>query len=265
MRTRLTTLPRRVESRYVEITREEFEEWMDRVADQWERDPDYEGIYLIPMSEHVAIKVSSTLSSADQNVERGEASAQFTLVSRHHGHVLNRRAQQQSHFQRTKNWRQNWKKGVERMKNAYHDCPSFYDQLGQIQDRQAYRRRMLDKIEQIPSWETNSFLADLHNEVDDGGVLTDKQLEVLEDIRRERMERQPDAGQLRDMRVEELRKLWAKANRQNDQWTMDFAQNVAEQLKNNQSITSRQRETAQKKMNTYGLDASLFDKVVTPK
>jgi hypothetical protein len=118
---------------YVQLTRDEFEEWLTRdlgfSPSEWRLKPGRGGVYQLFLSPTVAIEVNSTTGAQDAVMGRGNASMSLWLASRVNGKVLNKKAMGQSHFARTLNWRENWKKGVERMKDAYLKSKDFYDRL----------------------------------------------------------------------------------------------------------------------------------------
>lgn len=167
---------------YVKITREELEDWLDslHLPKHWKRKTGMAGIYLLPLSDSVAIKLSSTIGSKDDAMGRGNASMNLALVSLITGKVLNKKAMGQSHFNRTTNWRKTWAMGIKRMDQAYMKSEGFYEALALIKDRSKYRDDTIDSIESIGNWQDNTMLKDFHRIVLKGGILTIKQLNALE-------------------------------------------------------------------------------------
>lgn len=170
-------------STYVNITRQEVEDWLDQFRSilngPWKLKDGRAGVYLLPLSHNVAIKFSSTVGSADVGMSRARASAQFRLVSRITGQVLNKKAQGQRGFFRTTNWQKNWVKGVQSMRAVYLKSQGFYDALAEIKDRDAYKQDMMDQIEVSPNWKYNKILMDFHQIVARGGILTSKQKDLM--------------------------------------------------------------------------------------
>lgn len=170
-------------STYVNITRQEVEDWLDQFRSilngPWKLKDGRAGVYLLPLSHNVAIKFSSTVGSADVGMSRARASAQFRLVSRITGQVLNKKAQGQRGFFRTTNWQKNWVKGVQSMRAVYLKSQGFYDALAEIEDRDAYKQDMMDQIEANPNWKSNKILMDFHQIVARGGILTSKQKDLM--------------------------------------------------------------------------------------
>jgi hypothetical protein len=167
---------------YVQISREDLEQWLDTLGMKmpWKRQPNRAGIYLLPLSPVVAIKLSSTIGSKDDAMGVGKASMQLSLVSTVTGQTLNKKAQGQGHFKRTTNWRATWKDGIERMEAAYVKAKGFYDALAVIEDRDQYKADIIQQIEAVPGWDRNSMLSDFHANVSRGGILTEKQKGALD-------------------------------------------------------------------------------------
>lgn len=171
---------------YVQISRDELESWLDslRLPMRWKRQENRAGIYLLPLSSVVAIKLSSTVGSRDDALGAGKASMQLSLISTVTGQTLNKKAQGQSHFKRTTNWKTTWADGIKRMRAAYMKAQGFYDAIAVIEDRDQYKQDTLVKIEGIPNWQQNSMLSDFHFSVEKGGILTEKQMGALENAAR---------------------------------------------------------------------------------
>ena len=240
---------------YVDISREEFEDWLDSLrmpgGHRWRLKPGTKGVYIVPLSENVGIEVSSSLTGTGDTVGYANASMQLRLASLITGQTLNKKAQEQSHFKRTKGWRKSLTEGVERMKDAYLKAASFYEAIAEIQDREAYRRDMLAKIEDIPGWQSNTFLSDLHQKVDTGGVLTIKQRDAIQSV--------ADKSPLRPTRstpptVDELRALYLAARWTKDTSAMEIAQMVGEMLKSRRMPAENQRREIDRLLAKYDRD-----------
>jgi hypothetical protein len=180
-------------------------------------------------------------------MERGSASMSLWLASRVNGKVLNKKAMGQSHFARTLNWRDNWKKGVERMKDAYLKSKDFYDRLASIEDLDQYKRDTLALIESNDGWQNNTFLSDMHDKVQRGSILSEKQQAALAP------RRAPTPAAAEDPRIQGLRELWSRANRSQDKWTADFVRSIAEQLKAGRRLSPKQEALLDDKARFYAV------------
>lgn len=214
---------------YVQLTREEFEGWLSDIGfgpGKRQLKPGRGGVYQLFLSPIVAIEINSTTGSQDQVMGRGKASMSVKLVSRINGRTLNKKAQGQNYFARTLNWRENWKKGVDRMRDTYIKAKDFYDTLGAIEDYDAYQQENLALIQGVPGWESNSFLLDLVTRLRKGGVLSPKQRDA---VFRMAEESSRDPG-TEDSRLPLLRDLYRAARRAGDSWTMEFTLSLAKQI-----------------------------------
>ena len=232
---------------YVQLTRNEFEDWLGDIGfrGQWKLKPGKGGVYQLFLSPTVTIEINSTTGSGDAVMERGQASMSLRLVSRIHGRTLNKKAMGQSHFARTINWRDNWKKGVDRMRDAYIKAKDFYDNLASIKDYDAYQKDLLALIEGKPHWKQNKFLTDLHDRLQRGGVLTPKQREALE------RPAAREAPMVEDPRLVALREVYVQARRAGDEWTMQFTMSLAQQLKAGRSLSPKQEQIIADKARRY--------------
>lgn len=167
---------------YVDITRDEFEGWLNstKFRGKWSQKKGTAGIFVLPLSETVAIELSSSLSGKGETMGHGEASMSMKLVSLITGQTLNKVAQGQNHWKRTINWAKNLEVGLDRMEDAYRKSSAFYDAIAAIKDRTEYKQTNMAKIEAVTGWEKNPFLHDLHERLDRDGILTGKQLEALD-------------------------------------------------------------------------------------
>lgn len=237
---------------FVDITREDFEDWLDTLPSRgrWFRNPRYKGIYIVPLSETVGVSIRSTVGEGGIAKGRGNASGAITLVSLQYGHTLNRKAQGQSHFARTTNWRDNWRKGFDRQVEAYKKSPDFYEVFAGIEDRVKYREEIMKDIEKHPDWEENDLLISFHDRVKDGGFLTKKQLAAMEGILRQKQapskNHDPDTDLLNNLRL-----LWQAASRARNQWLMDFTKSVGQQVKAGRSLSPKQLAIVNENLTTY--------------
>lgn len=231
---------------YDQFTREAFEEWLNTIAMDWNPKPRTAGVYQLPLSSNVAIEVSSSLTGRDSVVNYAKASMQLRLVSLVTGQVLNKKAQGQSHFKRTKGWRDSLKAGVFRMRDAYRKSESFYEAIAEITDREAYQKELTEKIESVPGWQQNDFLADMFSRLVGGGVLTTKQKDAVLRVVDRPAPSAPAAPQVDEDFIQRLRGLYAAARRAGDQWLMEFAKSVAEQAKAGRRLSEKQIQTLER-------------------
>lgn len=232
-------------STYVQITRDEFEAWLNSLGLTWRvKAPQTGGVYQLFLSPDVTIEINSTTGRQDQVMALGRASMSLWLASRHTGRVLNGKAMGQSHFARTTNWRTNWVKGVDRMREAYIKAKDFYDTLAQIEDFAKYKQDTLALIESRANWRANAFLLELHGKVSNGGVLSKKQLGAVNAM--------PVEGAEHEL-LPKLRVLWTRARASGDSWTMDFVKSLADQIKHGRELSQRQLSTLDAKLGSYGL------------
>lgn len=241
---------------YVQISRDDLEAWLDSFRSdmkaKWERVPNRAGVYLLPVGDNVAVKLSSTIGSNDDAMGRGEASMQLSLVSAVTGQVLNKKAQGQNHFARTTNWKKNWKEGFSRVKEAYMKAQGFYDALALIEDRRKYQQDTLKRIESIVAWEQSDMLRDFHARLKEGGILTVKQFEVIIHLeQRGTAEKKPAGGKPDDALLERLRKLYQVAKQRNDNWLTDFLTSVGQQVKAGRPMTEKQQAVVEKNFQRY--------------
>ena len=234
---------------YVQLSRVDFEDWLNSIGfrGKWHLKPGRGGVYVLLLSDNVGIEINSTTGSRDEVMNRGRASMSLRLVSLVTGQVLNRKAMGQKHFARTINWRKNWAKGVDRMRDAYNKSRSWYDALAEIEDRNEYKAERLAEIEAIPGWRDDSFLADLHAKVVRGGILTRKQREDVEKAAK----RPVSTPQAEDPVLQRMRNLYSRARRDNDQWTMDFVTSLASRIKGGRPLTPAQERTLNQKFRVY--------------
>jgi hypothetical protein len=234
---------------YVQLTREEFEDWLNSLGHRWKLKPSTVGIYMVPLSDTVAVEISSSMTGRDDVMNRAQASMGCRLVSLITGFTLNKKAQEQSHVKRTINWRDNLKKVFQRMVDAYEKSSAFYDALAEIRDRDAYKREWMERIEAVPGWQSNSFLADMHERLADNGIMTVRQRDAVERaLGRPQAAPAPtsssapapsgvDVGLLAQVRA-----LYAVAKQRGNQWVMDFSKSVGEMIKAGRNLSSKQQD-----------------------
>lgn len=165
--------------RYVEIGRDEIEDWLKSLPHQWSRKQGRAGIYYVHFSKNVGVSVSTTIGNADRAVARAKGSMSLSLVSLVTGKVLNKKAKDRSHFQRTTNWRKTWAAGVKHWHGVYNQMAGFYEKIAPIEDRLKYKAEMTARIEAIPNWEQDRALASFHDQVERNSVLSETQIKTI--------------------------------------------------------------------------------------
>lgn len=227
---------------YVQFTRHDFESWLTSVNNKWKLKPGTTGIYIIPLSDTVAVEVSSSMTGRGDVVEYAGASMGAKLVSLVTGFTLNKVAQGQDHVKRTDNWRINLGKVIGRLVDAYQKSSAFYDALATIRNRDEYKRENLEKIEKVPDWARNEFLKSLHDRLSDGGILSAKQLDALDRASSRPAPSQPSAPEVNQKLLGQVRALYVVGKERNNTWLMDFAKSVGELIKAGRDRTPRQTD-----------------------
>ena len=206
---------------FVQISREQFEDWLKSTGFKWKRDTTKAGIYTVELSPNVGILISSSIGSRDDAMGRGRASVQMRLVSLVTGQTLNKKAQGKSHFKRTKGWKETWKKGLDEFKSAYMKAKDFYDKIATIKDRDQYKDKWLGVIEKINGWESNEFLKKQHDALTAGKIVSDK---VEAALLRSKPAAAPASGRGKadEALVNLARQAWVAAKRAGQQRDLDF-------------------------------------------
>jgi hypothetical protein len=231
---------------YAQISREDLEDWLESLPlhHKWERAKNRAGVYLLPVSENVGVKLLSTIGSSDDAMGRGEASMHLSLVSLTTGQVLNKKAQGQSHFARTTNWKKNWRTGFDRVVDAYQRARGFYDALALIDDREQYKHDMLHRIEAIQNWQASHILMDFHGRLMQGGILTTPQVEVI--VRAEKATPKQSTPPPQEFTPEQKKflarmdSLEDAAKRSNDRWLIEFLASIRKRIQQGQPLTPGQ-------------------------
>jgi len=214
---------------YVRISRNDFEEWLDGRGLPWDLREGTVGVYRLHLSDHVAIEIASSVSSDDEVMKCAAASMKLKLVSRITGETLNRKAQGQKHFKRTKGWRKTWAVGVDRMLYAFYSCPGFYDRVAAPPDEGQEKPSDNDVDREQPV----AVPTQANTQVNDGYPCDD-----------------PSTY---ERRLGLLRKLWLAAARSNRAWTRNFAASVGAWYKEHRSLTTAQVETINRKLKDLGV------------
>lgn len=220
---------------YVNITKEDLEDWLNTNFGSWSKDSRYKGVYLIHLSNRVAIKMTSGLGErSSAGVAR--ASMKLSLVSLVDNTTLNRIAKDRKHFQRTKNWRKTWKDGVDHWRNVYEAKDEFYEKIA---DKAGYKSKWIGLIDSIPTSGSNDNLIKSRDTLEGGGVLWSNQENYILAIIRNMKERQQSQSQPQQpLNVEKLRDLYRAARRRGDQDDMRTIVNLGHASNRNEAPSS---------------------------
>jgi hypothetical protein len=241
-----------ISSTYVQLTREDFEEWLDTLKFDWQKKTGKVGVYQLFITDDVGIEISSSISQQERVMNRARAAIHMKMVSFVTGQTLNKKAQGQSHFKRTTNWRSSLEKGIDRIHSAYIRAKDFYDAIAQIENRDKYKSETIAKIESIGGWERNNTLRDFHRRVVRGGILTEKQQNVLDST--EPIEEEPE---VEDEFLNKLRRLYVMARGANDKWLMDFVESVGKQYKRNGRLSPKQMDVVERAMEKHRIAGNM--------
>lgn len=239
-------------STYVQITREDLEKWLEGLPWKWSRVAGKAGIYHIHLSDHVAVKLSSTIGASDNAMGYADASMNLELVARSSGKILNRKARDRSHFKRTKNWQKTWFEGIQHWAEVYRPAAAFYDKIAQIDDRETYAKSFIEKIEAIPNWQTNEMLVGFRNKLLKGDVLSDKQeIEIEKAMKAKAPAPKRTFTPEQEKFLARLETLRQKADEANDTWLIGFLNNITRNIENNRPLTDPQKEALKKNLVKY--------------
>lgn len=201
---------------YVDISNQDIASWLSSHYGSWDKVDRFAGIYLINLSDKVAVKLSSTLTGEGTNKARGKASMNLTLVSRVNGHVLNRKARDRKYFQRTTNWKKTWKKGIDYWVGVYEEKSSFYEKIA---DRDEYRSKWLKIIDSLPMGGSNQKVIEYRDQLEGGGILWDNQERYLLTLKKQPSRVAPILTQ--PLPIDELRQMYVLARSQQDEEAME--------------------------------------------
>lgn len=280
---------------FVQIDRDDIESWLDEVRREfsiikkWSRKGTTAGVYYLHLSDNVAVRVSTTVGSKDEARGVGKASMQAALASLVTHKPLNKKAMGASHAKRTTNWRTTWKKYVKNFVDVYLKSSAFYERIADPEAAERAQQKLLDRIEEIPNWSNNHLLRSFHEQVEQRGSLSDKQMRILDGMKdkakaddtplpedaervRQRYQDAPRGGPeprpeqtfrnpnharipeaTRPQLVERARRLYVEARNRNDRWLMEFLANVGKRLADNTGITEPQLRALEKNLRKYRL------------
>jgi len=234
---------------YVDISREELEEWLDSLGKKWTRDRSTAGIYLIHLSDNVAVKLSSTQTSSSSSVGYADASMKLSLVSLKTGQLLNKKDADRTHFKRTLNWKKTWKEGVAHWESVYDSAKGFYERIAVVEDRSEYKKTWMAKIESVPNWESQTFLSQLHEKLSKNSILSEAQEEAIvkfvKNLRTAPVQVEERPSVQSQYKEEWLSKIESVPNWQ----SQDFLSQIHEKVKKGLVLSQRQEEAILKFVN----------------
>lgn len=253
---------------YVNISKEELEEWLYSLAKRFTKDSHTAGVYLIHLSDVVGVKLSSTQTKGGISMGYADASMKLSLVSLVTGQTLNKKDADRSHFKRTLNWKKTWADGVEHWENVYTNAKGFYDAIAVIKDKEEYKENLLNKIESHPNWNTNDFIASMHQRLVEGGVLTTNQeqalMNSLNKIKAPATTRVAPVQQHthtpptsftpeQEKVLARMNELINKAQTRSDSFTVDFTKSLITQAYKGIKWTDKQKQVLINKFKHYGV------------
>jgi len=234
---------------YVQIQRDEFENWLFQQCPVFERVPNKQGIYRIPVSDDVALYISTSIGREDQAVAKGHGACHMKLQGRHNDRCLNRKDLGQTRFNRTTGWKVNWAIGIDRLSAAYEEHADFYDRLGR-QTQAEYAVEVRARIEAITGWTARGILRSFHDQVGAGKWLSAKQEAVIEDLEGLSATIKVDSTLLSASKT-----LLQTALNKNDTWLCSFLGSCIKRLEIGRDLTTRQDEVLRDNLNRYQIAA----------
>jgi hypothetical protein len=241
---------------YVQIQRDAFENWLFTQCPVFERAEGKQGVYAIPVSDDVVLYISTSIGREDQAVAKGRGACHMKLQGRHNGQCLNRKDLGQSRFNRTTGWMGNWAKGIERMFAAYAKHSDFYDARGR-ETQPEYARRVRADIESIPNWSASQFFTSLYDQLTGGRWLSGKQVAIIEKQAPSAAAAPvaPQAVSVNQARVGAATQLRDQADRANDTWVANFANDMLDRLSKGIGLSTRQNDCLDRNLSKFGIVA----------
>jgi hypothetical protein len=177
-------------AKYIEINREEMEDFLSSVSsNRIKRKGRTEGVYLLPLSKWVALRISSSIGSKGSVVGRGRGAIHLALESLVTGKPLATKKMKeyigQTRINRTTSWKKRLKAAIQAAMRAYQDKKEFFDRIAQEKpiskkEIETQVKEQLEKIQRVPGWNSNRFLKSLRDRLSKGIPLTPKQKDALE-------------------------------------------------------------------------------------
>jgi hypothetical protein len=246
-------------AKYVKITRQEFEDWLFELYPVFERVEETAGAYLVPLSACVAIQVSTTMSSKDRNTSKGEGRCRMKFVNRHGRRSLQHADHDRRNANRTQGWRDTWRDNLQTMIALYKRHREKYTELA-LRPQPEYAKEWVERIEGIGEWEQFNILVDLRKKVQDGAWLTPAQEAAVWKFvrpapRRKSVQRPKTKALSKEQRrlLVGVERLEVVAQEADDDWLLKFCDSLIKRLKLARDLTTRQRETLDKKLKTFNV------------
>ena len=222
---------------YVNISRDDLERWLDSNYGSWSRVGNQAGVYLIELSDRVAVKLSSTQKSSGGSVSKGNASMNLSLVSLVDSTLLNRKARDRKYFQRTKNWKVTWKKGVDHWISIYEEKDEFYEKIA---DRKGYKTKWIGMIDSLPNGGSDRQIIKSRDTLEGGGVLWANQERYILDAVKASRTRSTSTPSLD---VAKLRDLYRKARSEGNREGMEIIKDLGLKARDGIAPSSQEQRT----------------------
>lgn len=224
---------------YVNITRSDLEGWLASSFGSWSRVAGRAGVYLIHLSDRVAVKLSSTQKDTGGSVSKGNASMNLSLVSRVDGTLLNRKARDRKYFQRTVNWKKTWKKGVDHWISIYEEKDEFYEKIA---DRNGYKTKWIGMIDSLPNGGSDREIIKSRDTLEGGSVLWDNQERyILEAVKASRTRSTSTPSNALD--VAKLRDLYRKARSEGNRDDMETIKDLGLKARDGVAPSRQEQQT----------------------
>ena len=185
---------KRQTSRYVDITKKEFEAFLrGEIRKPFSLKQGTKGVYIIHISDNVGLAISSTVGAV-QSKRKGQASIKLNFVSLHkdkyhrtiYGYEkIMKRVVRKKYLQRSTNWRVTLEDAIQKCLSFYSNNESFLERIAQPEEEQVSQpsapvlsakiKEQMEQIENIKGWESKDFLVSLHQRLLGGRELTEKQ------------------------------------------------------------------------------------------
>lgn len=180
-------------SRYVAITRQEFEQFLKSIRKPFSLKSGTKGIYVIQLSDNVGLAVNSTIGDEVRGL--GKASIKLNFVSLHsqkfhkviYGYKkIMARVVKKKYLQRSTNWRNTLKDAIDKCIAYYNQGSSWFEKIALPDDMQQQPQQpvvdtqLLVRIESIPNWDKDQYLSSFHDQVSKGRTLSQKQLAIIQ-------------------------------------------------------------------------------------
>jgi hypothetical protein len=163
----------------------------------------------------------------------------LSLISLVDGTLLNRKARDRKYFQRTKNWKVTWKKGVDHWISIYEDKDEFYEKIA---DRKGYKTKWIGMINSLPSGGSDREIIKSRETLEGGSVLwANQERYILEAIKASRTRSTPTPSNTLD--VAKLRDLYRKARSEGNRDDMKTIKDLGLKARDGITPSSQEQQT----------------------